>query len=126
MVIASALAYIRDTEASERNIDPDNVLRITAIHIDYGNRPESSAEASFVGRYSKQLGAKFVCRRIDEVTRGVTARDDYERIAREIRFELYRQCSSEAAKGCVNVASEGNVGVMLGHHRGKYLNVELS
>lgn len=126
MVIASALAYIRDTEASKRNIDPDNVLRITAIHIDYGNRPESSAEASFVGRYSKQLGAKFVCRRIDEVTRGVTARDDYERIAREIRFELYRQCSSEAAKGCVNVASEGNVGVMLGHHRGKYLNVELS
>lgn len=120
MVIASALAYIRDTEASKRNIDPCKVLRITAIHIDYGNRPESGAEASFVGRYSKQLGAKFVCRKIDEVTRGVTARDDYERIAREIRFELYRQCSLEAAKGFSNMTNEGNVGVMLGHHRGEY------
>jgi uncharacterized protein (DUF924 family) len=122
MVIASALAYIRDTEAAKRDIEPDNVLHITAIHIDYGNRPESRAEASFVERYSKQIGAKFVCRRIDEVTRGVTARDDYERIAREIRFELYRQCSSEAAKGCINVANEGSVGVMLGHHRGKCIS----
>lgn len=119
MVIASALAYIRDTEAAKRNLEPDNVLHITAIHIDYANRPESRAEASFVERYSKQIGAKFVCRRINEVTRGITARDDYERIAREIRFELYRQCSSEAAKGCIGVVNEGSVGVMLGHHRGK-------
>jgi tRNA(Ile)-lysidine synthase TilS/MesJ len=118
MVIASALAYIRDTEAIKRNTRPENVLGITAIHIDYANRPESRAEASYVERYSNRLGAKFVCRRIDEVTRGVTARDDYERIAREIRFDLYRQCSSEVANGCGYTANEGNVGVMLGHHRG--------
>jgi uncharacterized protein (DUF924 family) len=118
MVIASALAYIRDTEAIKRNTRPENVLGITAIHIDYANRPESRAEASYVERYSNRLGAKFVCRRIDEVTRGFTARDDYERIAREIRFDLYRQCSSEVANGCGYTANEGNVGVMLGHHRG--------
>jgi hypothetical protein len=119
MVIASALAYIRDTEASMRKVEPDSVLRITAIHIDYANRPESCEEASYVERYSKQIGAKFVCRRIDEVTRGVTARDEYERIAREIRFELYRQCSNEATGDHATVV-EGSVGVMLGHHRGKF------
>lgn len=120
MVIASALAYIRDTEAGLRNVDPDNVLRITAIHLDYANRPESSAEASYVERYCRRIGANFICRRIDEVTRGVTARDDYERIAREIRFELYRRCSSEAVEKNGNT-NQCSVGVMLGHHRGKYL-----
>ena len=119
MVIASALAYIRNTEAEKREVKPESVLRIVSIHIDYGNRPESCAEASFVERYSKKLGAEFVCRRIDEVTRGVTSRDDYERIAREIRFDLYRQCSSKAANPCGNVTNEGSVGIMLGHHRGK-------
>ena len=114
MVIASALACIRDIEAKNRNVEPDSVLRITAVHIDYANRPESSAEASFVERYSRQLGARFLCRRIDEVTRGVTARDEYERIARNIRFELYRECANETAL-CNDI-----VGVMLGHHRGKY------
>jgi tRNA(Ile)-lysidine synthetase-like protein len=114
MVIAAALAFIRDEEASRRNVDPNDVLRIIAIHIDYANRPESSAEAGYVGRYAAQLGAKFVCRKIDEVNRGVTARDDYERISREIRFELYRQCCREAIAG----TERSGIGVMLGHHRG--------
>ncbi|KAL3780579.1 hypothetical protein HJC23_004171 [Cyclotella cryptica] len=110
MVIASALAYIRDTEAGLRGVEPDSVLLITAIHIDYANRPESSAEASYVERYCKRVGAKFVCRRIDEVTRGVTARDDYERIAREIRFDLYRRCSSDAEGNHGSKMNQGSVG----------------
>ena len=114
MVISAALAYIRDEEARRRNVDPNKVLNIIAIHIDYANRPESGAEADYVGRYARQLGAKFICRKIDEVTRGVTARDDYERIAREIRFDLYRQCCREASSG----TDKNGIGVMLGHHRG--------
>ena len=114
MVIASALAYIRDTEAIQQKTTPDNILRIVAIHIDYANRPESGAEAAYVGRYCEEIGAKFIIRRIDEVTRGVTARDDYERIARQIRFDLYRQCCAEASDGTV----KGGIGIMLGHHRG--------
>lgn len=51
-----------------------------AVHIDYGNRPESSVEADFVGRYCKSLDIKFRCRKIDEVTRGVTSRDDYGKL----------------------------------------------
>lgn len=114
MVIAAALAFIRDDEAAERNVEPNEVLNIIAIHIDYANRPESGAEAAYVGKYARQLGAEFICRKIDEVTRGVTARDDYERIAREIRFDLYRQCCREASGG----TEENAIGVMLGHHRG--------
>jgi len=114
MVIASALAYLRDTEATRRQIEPENILHIVAIHIDYANRPESGAEAAYVGRYCEELGAKFICRKIDEVKRGVTQRDDYERIAREIRFDLYRECSAKASNG----TAEGGIGIMLGHHRG--------
>lgn len=114
MVIASSLAYLRDIAASRSNKHPDAILRIVAIHIDYGNRPESTSEAMYVEKYCRALGAKFVCRKIGEVTRGVTARDDYERIAREIRFDLYRQCCAEASNG----TKEDGIGVMLGHHRG--------
>ena len=115
MAIASALAYIRDTEATRRNAQPENVLCIIAIHIDYANRPESGAEAAYVGRFCEEIGAKFICRKIDEVTRGVTARDDYERIAREIRFDLYRECCTEAKSSGTNA---NGIGIMLGHHRG--------
>lgn len=120
MVIASALAYLRDTEARRLNAHPENILRIVAIHIDYGNRPESGSEAHFVGRYCREIGAEFVCRRIDEVTRGVTARDDYERIAREIRFDLYRRCCAEACQTTLEGedVAESRIGIMLGHHRG--------
>jgi len=114
MVIASSLAHLRNLEANRRNKHPDTILRIVGIHIDYANRPESAAEASYVGKYCETIGAKFVCRRIDEVTRGITARDDYERIAREIRFDLYRQYCAEAKDG----TEEHGIGIMLGHHRG--------
>ncbi len=114
MVIASSLAYLRDTIASRSSTSRDAILRIVAIHIDYANRPESAAEAIYVEKYCHKLGAEFVCRKIGEVTRGVTARDDYERIAREIRFDLYRQCCAEASNG----TNEHGIGIMLGHHRG--------
>jgi tRNA(Ile)-lysidine synthase TilS/MesJ len=51
------------------------------------------------------------------VTRGVTARDDYERIAREIRYDSYRQAVA-AAEQLLDVDEKPVIGVMLGHHRG--------
>ena len=115
MVIAAVLAHLRDIEAGVRNAAKDKVLRIVAIHIDYANRPESGAEAAYVERFSERLGIEFKCRKIDEITRGVTARDDYERMAREIRFDLYRRtCSEVSSDGTV----QSGVGIMLGHHRG--------
>ena len=104
MVIASVLAHMAETNYN---------IKVYAIHIDYGNRPESSAEAAFVERYCHQSHINYTCRRIDEVTRGITARDDYERIARDARYHTYRATVKEC-----DVHGNVEIGVMLGHHRG--------
>lgn len=104
MVIASILGYL--------NSSCEYRLDIWAVHIDYANRPESGAEADFVRRFCERLGFTFQLRRIAEVTRGVTARDQYERIARDLRFTSYRETIAKARKG------GETIGVMLGHHRG--------
>jgi tRNA(Ile)-lysidine synthetase-like protein len=106
MVIASVLAHLRT--------DCGYNIQIVGIHIDYANRPESGAEAAYVQRYCERLGITYKCRTIDEVTRGVTARDDYERIAREARYDFYRKTVAEHMNGDADI----EVGVMLGHHRG--------
>jgi tRNA(Ile)-lysidine synthetase-like protein len=99
MVIAFVLNQLR----AQFQLPP-----LVAVHIDYANRPESSAEAQYVQRYCAQLGIVFRCRRIDEVTRGITARDEYERIAREIRYQAYRDAIDEF----------DGIGILLGHHKG--------
>jgi tRNA(Ile)-lysidine synthetase-like protein len=111
MVIASVLSHLQKSCGYQH-------LHIVAVHIDYANRPESGAEAAFVERYCRDyLGSiDFMCRRIGEVTRGITAREDYERIARTIRYEMYRDAVAKAHT--LLEGGEGIVGVMLGHHRG--------
>ncbi|CAB9501383.1 lysidine synthase [Seminavis robusta] len=106
MAIASVLAHLR-TDLHYPH------LEIVAIHIDYANRPESKAEAEFVERYCHELGIRFVVRRIEEVTRGITARDEYEQRARQMRYDMYRTVADQQRQN-----SDGIVGVMLGHHRG--------
>ncbi|KAG7337842.1 tRNAIle-lysidine synthetase [Nitzschia inconspicua] len=114
MVIASVLAHLKQSCGYDQ-------LHIIAVHIDYANRPESGAEADFVRRYctAEYLNIDFYCRRIGEVTRGITARDDYERIARTIRYDSYREAVAKARAVLPNNNDRGAVvGVMLGHHRG--------
>lgn len=105
MVMASVLSHMANTDYN---------IKVYAIHIDYGNRPEAEAEAAFVEGYCRQFNMIYTCRRISEVTRGVTARDDYERIARELRYQTYRATVLE----CRDINDSVEVGVMLGHHRG--------
>ena len=117
-----------------------SVLTVVAVHIDYANRPESVAEAAFVQQWCRdQPGiAQVVVRRIDCVTRGVTARDEYETISRQIRFDLYHQVMQDyPAAPPPNTNKDTNtndpvictttnnkttktavVGIVLGHHRG--------
>ena len=119
MVVVSVLAYLKRSCGYKH-------LLIHAVHIDYANRPESRAEADYVRRYCEEiLGTnviKFTCRRIGEVTRGITARDDYERIAREIRYDSYRDAvmGAKIEMGTCSKEEETDkiVGVVLGHHRG--------
>ena len=69
------------------------------MHIDYANRPESSREAAYVRTYCAKLGVEFRCRTINEVTRGITDRDEYEKRARNIRYDFYKQCIAEIEEG---------------------------
>ena len=119
MVIVRVLAHLKTSCGYDH-------LIVHAVHIDYANRPESGAEADYVRRYCEEnLGTntiEFTCRLIGEVTRGVTSRDDYERIAREIRYDSYRDTVAKA-KNDMGICSKEEqrdtiVGVMLGHHRG--------
>ena len=114
MVLANVLSFLCADKC--RGYQHLNVL---SVHVDYGNRPESAQEASFVKRYSEdRLNIPCLVRRINEVTRGVTASDAYEKIARTIRFDLYRA----ATAACLGEGEVGNtgeeVGIILGHHRG--------
>ncbi|KAL4157195.1 hypothetical protein PRNP1_006220 [Phytophthora ramorum] len=79
-----------------------------AVHLDYGNRAKSTAECDYVHRWCERFGIVFHVRRIDEVKRATTKRDDYERISREIRYSTY-----------ADVLEKYNApGMCFGHHRG--------
>ncbi|OWZ09837.1 TRNA(Ile)-lysidine synthetase [Phytophthora megakarya] len=81
---------------------------IVAVHLDYGNRAESAAECNYVRRWCERFGIIFHVRKIDEVKRATTRRDDYEKISREIRYSTYAE-----------VMEQYDIpGMCFGHHRG--------
>ena len=132
MVICAVLAHLQ--KYNHRYKD----LHIIAVHIDYANRPESHQESKFVQYYCEEIlsNVTYHCRRIDEVTRGITARDVYERMARDIRYQFYRDIirmyqtnvtnhideptlPPSAMKPTLKAnAAKNSTGVLLGHHRG--------
>jgi tRNA(Ile)-lysidine synthase TilS/MesJ len=128
MVISKILVLLKDNAPRLR------IKQVLAVHIDYGNRPESVREAEYIASQwcadngelssdrlqptcltvssllSPAVGIQCRVRRIAEVTRGVTNRDQYEKVSREIRYDFYRAClEQEASDGLVS-------GVIFGHH----------
>ncbi|GMF35989.1 unnamed protein product [Phytophthora fragariaefolia] len=99
MVVAYLMHKLRDRHGG---------FKIVAVHIDYGNRPESGTECDYVRRWCDRFGIIFHVRRIDEVKRATTRRDDYERVSREIRYTTYAQVMEQY----------GIPGMCFGHHRG--------
>lgn len=85
-----------------------NNFGIVAVHLDYGNRDESRAECEYVRQWCARFDIAFHVRRIDEVKRNATKRDDYERISREIRYATYAEVMTQY----------GAPGMCFGHHRG--------
>lgn len=85
-----------------------NNFVVMAVHLDYGNRAESAAECDYVRRWCARFDIVFHVRRIDEVKRATTKRDDYERISRDIRYSTYAEV----------MAQYGAPGMCFGHHRG--------
>ncbi|CAM9186684.1 unnamed protein product, partial [Sphacelaria rigidula] len=94
------------------HLKPLYEFEVVGIHIDYGNRAESGREADFVEGWCARHGVIFYKRKIAEVVRrGVTARDEYEKKAREIRFNAYKSALESLGSGDCPA-------VMFGHHEG--------
>jgi tRNA(Ile)-lysidine synthase TilS/MesJ len=107
MVIAKILAVLFSTL---------NGRSLVAMHIDYANRDESSREAAFVEEWARRHGFVVHVRVVDEVTRGVTSRSDYEKISRQIRYGFYKDVLMQGGWGGSSTAA--GVGVIFGHHVG--------
>eukprot|EP00667_Euglena_gracilis_P007351 EG_transcript_7422 len=100
MVIAKVLAALRDRGRFGQ-------FEILALHVDYANRPESGAEATFVEGWCAEHRIRFRKRVITEAKRGVTPREVYERVARDIRFAFYKDA----------IQNHGPKAIMFGHHQ---------
>jgi hypothetical protein len=61
---------------------------------------------------------KCFIRRIDEVTRGVTQREEYEKVSREIRFGFYKEVVAKLGSNCGSI--------MFGHHQVSIFSLLLS
>jgi tRNA(Ile)-lysidine synthase TilS/MesJ len=89
-----------------------HIDEVVSMHIDYSNRPESAKERDYIEHWCKLVGSTCKVRVITEATRGVTDRDEYEKVTRTIRYGFYESCIAEAL-------GDGKVsGVMFGHHQG--------
>lgn len=80
------------------------LMEVSALHINYGNRPEAEAEAAFLERWCASINVPLkVLAMPASLRRGVTDRELYEKEARERRFAFYR---------------EADAPILLAHHRG--------
>ena len=66
-------------------------FEVICIHIDYGNREEACVVAEYLENWCNRHNMIFRCRKITEIKRGVTKRDEYEKLSREIRFNTYQE-----------------------------------
>ncbi len=67
---------------------------VEAVHIVYGNRPESTDECQFISAYCQTLGVTLHIYSIEWLRRTTVSREFYEQMTREIRFAVYRCISS--------------------------------
>ena len=100
MVIARILVYLRDQFAAAKALNTGGVdlvppstpvLHVVALHLDYGNRSESSQENEYVQKWCETFNITYHSRTINEIQRSTTPRDEYEKRSRQIRYDFYRQ-----------------------------------
>jgi tRNA(Ile)-lysidine synthase TilS/MesJ len=103
-----------------------NGADVTALHIVYGNRPESEDELRVIAEFCRRLEVKLAVYRIPWLRRAFIEREFYEEMTRQLRFWAY-QCIAEsmqeeriAAHGAVEgwggeAAQQQTVPVLLGH-----------
>lgn len=83
---------------------------VIALHINYGNRPEANAEASFLEAWCRKhdIACEIKNMNNEGLKRGVTPRETYEIEARKIRFDFYKLMRQKYEYPAV----------LLGHHDG--------
>ena len=83
---------------------------VIALHINYGNRPEANAEASFLDVWCRKhaIACEIKNMNSEGLKRGVTPRETYEIEARKIRFDFYKLMRQKYKYPAV----------LLGHHDG--------
>ena len=118
MVVAKLLSVLYNSckcgDSESDNLSFKN--KIVAIHIDYANREESGREASFLNEWCNKNGIEFHKRVINEATRGITERNQYEIITREIRYNFYQTVRNTINE---NAPLDSHMyGVIFGHHMG--------
>lgn len=102
MVLCWVLAKLRDFVA----VGEDSSFSLAACHVDYGNRPESKAEAAFLKTWCDKVGVDLTVLVMPETLKRATCdRETYEVEARERRYDLYRKLAKRAP-------------VLLAHHAG--------
>lgn len=84
------------------------VPAVAAVHVDYGNREESSREAAFLEAWCSARGILWFSICADVQRDGELEREVYEAATRDQRFALYSKALQQT----------GARGVMLGHHKG--------
>lgn len=80
-------------------------ISVSATHIIYGNRQVSNEEYSFIATYCDKLSIPLYSYRIEHLKRDSIDRAFYEKMTRDIRFNVYK------SYGCVNPI------IILGHIR---------
>lgn len=101
MVIASLLCEVRKSNRHGQ-------FTVAAVHLDYGNRDESHAEAAYLQGWCDKHGIELHTLTIDGMRRANTDRDEYERRSREMRYQAYTD----------TLARYKCPAVMFGHHCG--------
>jgi len=116
MVMTRILSDLRDRARLTAN-DEEFSFSLVCVHVNYGNRAESNAEAQFVQEWCHTRRVRCELLQMPpELRRASTDRELYEKEARELRFALYERVLSEE-KQSVTSQTEPTA-VLLGHHKG--------
>ena len=75
-----------------------------AVHIVYGNRPESAQEYAFLATYCERLNIPLITYSIEWLRRDTADREFYEQMTRTIRFFVYRAAGELIGKPTPRVA----------------------
>jgi tRNA(Ile)-lysidine synthetase-like protein len=80
--------------------------KITALHINYGNRDQTDLEEKFLDYVCSENNIEFKVKRFEDYTRGSVNRNEYEEYTKKERFKFYKD----------NLTKD-SIGIFMAHHK---------